>query len=168
MEEVASVNKQISDGAESLTKTLSGSNNSASEGSMPVLYTAQSKAKKSTSKNYSVPVDVDTAASRLQRYYKFITNEELNTMMNSHNTDRKVAAGAIEESHPVWSANPGGYYKMGSDWGDDDHLELEVEKNGSGSRLYITYSSPDPKHLTDDFLSPLYLKVKGVAEGTIR
>jgi len=170
MEEIASVNKQISDGAESLTNTLRGSSSSSpdSSGGMPTLYAAQPKAKKDTSKNYNIPVDVDTAAARLRRYYKFMTDEELNTMRNSQNTDRKVVAGAIEEAHPVWAATPGSYYKMGNDWGDEDHLELEVEKNGSGSRLYITYSSPDPKHLTEDFLLPLYVKVKNVAEGKVR
>lgn len=168
MDELASVNKQISDGAESLTNTLRGSSDSSSEGRMPTLYTKQQKSKKSTARNYNIPVDVDTAAARLRRYYKFMTTEELTSMRNSDNTDRKVAASAIEEAHPVWSASPGSYYKMGSDWGDEDHLELEVEKNGSGSRLYITYSSPDPNHLTESFLSPLYTKVKNVAEGTVR
>lgn len=168
MEEIASVNKQISDGAESLTNTLRGNSDSSSNGGMPVLAPKQQKTKKNTSKNYEVSVDVDTAAARLRRYYKFMTTEELTSMRNSDNTDRKVAASAIEEAHPVWSASPGSYYKMGSDWGDEDHLELEVEKNGSGSHLYITYSSPDPNHLTENFLSPLYIKVKNVAEGSVR
>jgi hypothetical protein len=29
---------------------------------------------------------------------------------------------------------------MGSDWNDNDHLDVEIEKTG-GSKLYITYSS---------------------------
>jgi hypothetical protein len=168
MEEISSVNRQISDGAESLTNTLRGNSNSTSDGSMPVLAPAQQKAKKPTSKNYDVPVDVDTAAARLRRYYKFMTTEELNSIKNREDTSSAWVAGAIEDGHPVWSATAGSYYKMGSDWGDEDHLELEVEKNGAGSRLYITYSSPDPKHLTGDFLAPLYTKVKNVAEGTVR
>jgi hypothetical protein len=169
MEEIASVNKQISDGAESLTNTLRGSSSSSeTSGRMPTLYAAQPKTKKDTSKNYDIPVDVDTAAARLRRYYKFMTTEELNSVRNSKNSSRRWVASAMEEEHPVWAATPGSYYKMGNDWGEEDHLEIEVEKNGSGSRLYITYSSPDPKHLTEDFLSPLYVKVKNVAEGKIR
>jgi hypothetical protein len=168
MEEIASVNKQISDGAESLTNTLRGSSDSSSDEGMPTLHPKQQKAKKSTSKNYDIPVDVDTAAARLRRYYKFMTTEELNSIKNREDTSSGWVAGAIEDGHPVWSATAGSYYKMGNDWGDEEHLELEVEKNGPGSRLYITYSSPDPKHLTESFLSPLYTKVKNVAEGTVR
>lgn len=170
MEEIASVNKQISDGAESLTNTLRGNSSSSSDasGGMPFMAKAQPKAKKDTSKNYEIPVDVDTAAARLRRYYKFMTTEELNSIKNREDTSSGWVAGAIEDGHPVWAATPGSYYKMGNDWGEEDHLELEVEKNGSGSRLYITYSSPDPKHLTEDFLSPLYVKVKNVAEGKVR
>lgn len=168
MEEIASVNKQISDGAESLTNTLRGNSGSSSDGGMPFMVQAQPKAKKSTSKNYDIPVDVDTAAARLRRYYKFMTTEELNSVKNREDSSGKWIAGAMEGEHPVWSATPGSYYKMGSDWSDEDHLELEVEKNGSGSRLYITYSSPEPKHLTGDFLAPLYIRVKNVAEGVVR
>lgn len=168
MEEITSINKQISDGAQSLTNTLRGGNDSADSGGMPFMAAAQPKEKKTASKNYGIPVDVDTAAARLRRYYKFMTTEELNNIRNSQNSSRRWVASAMEEEHPVWAATPGSYYKMGNDWADNEHLELELEKNGSGSRLYITYSSPNPNHLTENYLTPLYEKVKGVAEGTVR
>jgi hypothetical protein len=168
MEEIASVNKQISDGASSLTKTLSGSDNSSSDGGMPHLVPGQQLAKQSTSKNYDIPVDVDTAAARIQRYYKFTTTEELENLRNSHDSSKKVVASAIEEEHPVWSVTPGSYYKMGSDWEDESHVDIEVEKNVAGSKLYITYSSSNPRNLTSEYLEPLYVKIKRIAEGTIR
>lgn len=61
---------------------------------------------------------------------------------------------------------PGSYYKMGSDWGDyDDHLTIELEKNGSGSRLFITYSSSSQKRLASSGLQDLMKNIKSSAEG---
>ena len=57
---------------------------------------------------------------------------------------------------------------MGNDWMSRDHLEIELEKHGIGSRMYITYSSPDRKHLTTEYLSSLFAKIKSVAEGKIK
>lgn len=61
------------------------------------------------------------------------------------------------------------YYKMGSDWGNyGDHLNIEIEKNGSGSRLYITYSTPSQKRLESNDLQLLMKDIKQVAEGQLR
>lgn len=47
------------------------------------------------------------------------------------NTNSAWAASAITGNGQEWAAMPGSYYKMGSDWGDqDDHLTIEVEKMG--------------------------------------
>jgi hypothetical protein len=56
---------------------------------------------------------------------------------------------------------------MGHDWNDYDRLVVELEKNGTGSRLYITYSSPSKKRLESNELKDLMLQIKQVAEGEI-
>ncbi|HIH8985288.1 TPA: hypothetical protein ACYUTL_005089, partial [Serratia marcescens] len=66
---------------------------------------------------------------------------------------------------PVWSANRGSYYKMGQEWKGNDRLELEVVKSGAGSRLKVTYSSPDASHLTDAYLGRLMTQLQQVAKG---
>lgn len=78
-------------------------------------------------------------------------------------------ASSITENGQEWEAMPGSYYKMGSDWGDqDDHLTIEIEKNGVGSKLYITYKSASQKRLASDSLQQLMKNIKGVTEGTKR
>ncbi|EMG7991355.1 hypothetical protein ACRRCN_004670, partial [Escherichia coli] len=76
----------------------------------------------------------------------------------------------IDNGH-IWDAMPGSYYKMGGNWRKssfDDHLTIEVEKNGKGSRVYITYASASQAHLQASSLEPLFKRVKDVAEGKVR
>ncbi|EFJ3233831.1 TPA: hypothetical protein ACH9P9_005654, partial [Escherichia coli] len=118
-----------------------------------------------------VPVDVDTAAGRLKRYYKFYSNDEVNAIRNNGTTDGKWQASAIIDNGHIWDAMPGSYYKMGGNWRKgsfDDHLTIEVEKNGKGSRVYITYASASQAHLQASSLEPLFKRVKDVAEGKVR
>lgn len=78
-----------------------------------------------------VPVDVDTAAGRLKRYYKFYSNDEVNAIRNNGTTDGKWQASAIIDNGHIWDAMPGSYYKMGGNWRKgsfDDHLTIEVER----------------------------------------
>lgn len=63
---------------------------------------------------------------------------------------------------------PGSYYKMGQNRDDYDHLTIEVEKNGAGSKLYITFKSPSDKRLNSESLRKLMSNIKDVAEGKIR
>ncbi|MBW6608147.1 hypothetical protein KXT90_24525, partial [Salmonella enterica subsp. enterica serovar Weltevreden] len=99
-------------------------------------------------------------------YYKFMTTDELNSIKNRESTSARLAAAAIEEQRPEWSASAGSYYKMGRNWGEGkDHITLEVETNGVGSRVYIQFFSSNPQHLTEAYLGNLYTQVKGVAEG---
>lgn len=60
----AAINKQVSDIAANLTKTLGG-NSSGESGGMPLMSPAGQQALQSVDKTFSVPVDVDTAAARL-------------------------------------------------------------------------------------------------------
>ena len=71
----AAINKQVSDTAANLKKTLGG-NDSGESGGMPLMSPAGQQAMKSVDKTFSVPVDVDTAAARLKRHYKFISTQE--------------------------------------------------------------------------------------------
>ncbi|EFT7152232.1 hypothetical protein HVD32_004515 [Salmonella enterica] len=167
MEEFSAANKKVSDGASNIMNTLRGSSGSSDSG-MPHLSPSQPSKKESSSNKYDLPVDVDTAAARLKRHYQFISNEEVDSIKKK-NTNGAWVASAITGNGQEWEAMPGSYYKMGSDWGDqDDHLTIEVEKNGAGSRLYITYSSSSQKRLASDSLQQLMKNIKDVAEGTKR
>ena len=165
MDELSSVNKKISD----FGSSIAGNQSSQNESGMPKLAPKVEASQDSTSKDLSIPVDVDTAAARLRRYYKFMTTDELNSIKNRESTSARLAAAAIEEQRPEWSTSAGSYYKMGRNWGEGkDHITLEVEKNGVGSRVYIQFFSSNPQHLTEDYLGNLYTQVKGVAEGKVR
>lgn len=80
VDEIASVNKQISDGAFALTGALRGNSSSTDSNGMPFLAQAQKPATKSSTQEYSVPVDIDTAAARLKRYYQFVSNDEVDAI----------------------------------------------------------------------------------------
>ncbi|MCX8966317.1 hypothetical protein EHW66_15385 [Erwinia psidii] len=165
MDDIKSVNQKVSDGASSITKMIKGENNNSD---MPYMQPAQQQKKQTKQQDYNISVDVDTAAARIKRHYKFISNDEVDAIRKK-DTRGEWVAGAITNANPVWDAMPGSYYKMGSDWGDyGDHLTIEIEKNGSGSRLYITYGSPSQKRLESDDLLLLMRDIKQVAEGQLR
>lgn len=167
MEEISVANKKVSDGASNIMNTLRGSGGST-DNEMPRLSPSQPLKKDSSSNKYDLPVDVDTAAARLKRYYQFVSNDEINAV-RKNKVDGDLVASAMIEEGLEWEATSGSYYKMGSDWGgQDDHLTIELEKNGPGSRLYITYSSSSPKRLASDSLQQLMKNIKDVAEGTKR
>lgn len=167
MEDISAANKKVSDGASGIMNTLRGSSGSTDNG-MPRLSPSQSSKKESSSNKYDLPVDVDTAAARLKRYYQFISNEEVDSIKKK-NTNGAWVASAITGNGQEWEAMPGSYYKMGSVWGNqDDHLTIEVEKNGAGSRLYIIYRSSSKKILASDSLQQLMQNIKAVAEGEVR
>ena len=94
----------------------------------------------SVDKTFSVPVDVDTAAARLKRHYKFISTQELEALRQAAN-DGDWKAAAEDDAHPVWDAMPGSYYKMGSDWNERDHRISKSRKTGpaAGSMLSIAH-----------------------------
>lgn len=83
----------------------------------------------------------------------------------SSSNDGAWKAAAEDDAHPVWEAIPGSYYKMGSDWNDNDHLDVEIEKNGSGSKLYITYSSASAERLSGSGVQKLMKEIHSVAIG---
>ncbi|ADE63236.1 hypothetical protein GC330_00360 [Yersinia pestis] len=165
LNDIKSINQKVSDGASSITKVMNGEGNNSD---MPYMQPARQQKKESKSQDYSIPVDVDTAAARIKRHYKFISNEEVEAIRKK-DTRGGWVTGAITDANQVWDAMPGSYYKMGSDWGNyGDHLNIEIEKNGSGSRLYITYSTPSQKRLESNDLQLLMKDIKQVAEGQLR
>ena len=153
----SAINQKISDTAESLTQTFKN-------GGMPLLTPASNGPMESTNKTYSIPVDVDTAAARLKRHYQFISAQELASLRSSAN-DGAWKAETIDGTHPVWDSQPGSYYKMGSDWNENDHLDIEVEKNGSGSKLFITYRSASSQRLAGKGVQTLMSDIRAVASG---
>jgi hypothetical protein len=165
--DLVALNRNISDGAESITQTLRRSGADTGDG-MPWLSPAQPAARQSVARKYALTTDVDTAAARLRRHYDFVTTEELNNLRNSSNDQGTWAASAVEDQHPVWEATPGSFYRMGSDWGGRDHLELTLEKNGAGSQMYITYASPKPSHLSGSDYEKMMGIFRKVAQGEMQ
>lgn len=135
----AAINKQVSDTAANLTKTLGG-NSSGESGGMPLMSPAGQQAMQSVDKTFSVPVDVDTAAARLKRHYKFISTQELESMRQAAN-DGDWKAAAEDDAHPVWDAMPGSYYKMGPTGTDVITWISKSKKTGpaAGSMLSIAH-----------------------------
>lgn len=167
MEEFSAANKKVSDGASDIMNTLRGNSGSTDIG-MPHLSPSQPSKKESSSNKYDLPVDVDTAAARLKRHYQFSSNEEVDSIKKK-NVNGTWIASAITGNGQEWDAMPGSYYKMGRNWGDGkDHITLEVEKNGVGSRIYIQFLSSNPQHLTESYLGDLFAQIKNVAEGNVR
>lgn len=150
----AAINKQVSDTAANLTKTLGG-NDSGESGGMPLMSPAGQQAMQSVDKTFSVPVDVDTAAARLKRHYKFISTQELEALRQAAN-DGDWKAAAEDDAHPVWDAMPGSYYKMGSDWNGRDHGYRNREKRVRQqalcclSLIIITASGRVRRHEADE------------------
>lgn len=113
----------------------------------------------------TVPVDVDTAAARLKRYYRFTSDQEISALRSKGTTSGKWVATAMAQNSD-WSSQPGAYYRMGRVWGDDDYLTIEVMKNGAKSDITTTFGSAIPEHLDDKYLAKLREQIVDVALGT--
>lgn len=162
MSDVTAWNQKISDAAQSIA---SGSGASSDSGGMPWMTRASATGpRQDVQHTYVLPVDVDTAAARLKSHYQFISTDELESL-RKRDQYGDWSAGAIDEARPEWAAQKGSYYKMGQEWKDNDRLMLEVEKSGAGSRLKVTYSSPDSTHLTDAYLRRLMTQLQQVVKG---
>ncbi|MBU9822980.1 hypothetical protein J1782_24105 [Rahnella sp. BCC 1045] len=118
-------------------------------------------------KTLIVRADVDTAAVRLKRYYHFTSSDEIAAAGNSGKGNSGWVASAMSEGTD-WSAQPGSYYRMSRVWGKDDHLTLEVSREGGSSQVIATYRSTDPTHLKEAWTKKLWGQIGPVAEGTIR
>ncbi|MFO6426144.1 hypothetical protein ACLBOM_08245 [Escherichia coli] len=144
---------------------MRGNSSSTDSNGMPFLAQAQKPATKSSTQEYSVPVDIHTAAARLKRYYQFVSNDEVDAIRKKDRNGSWVA-GAITDANQEWEAMPGSYYKMGNDWNEYDHLTIELEKMEQGVN-YTLHSNPhSDKRLNSEELKKLMLNIKGVAEGT--
>ncbi|AHG20625.1 hypothetical protein Z042_14100 [Chania multitudinisentens RB-25] len=168
--DVAELNKKVSDMSYSLL-SVGKKTDSNDSGGLPTLSANRIVVDKKMAKEVEVPVDVDTAAARVKRYYKFTSSDEINRLNSGSNSNRWAAA-AITDGAYAWDAQPGAYYKMGRDWGADEGIEdnilIELEKNGAGSRLYITFRSSDASHVTEAYTGNLFAQIKQVAEGKVR
>lgn len=168
--DVATLNKKVSDISYDLLSL--GKKSDANEGSgLPVLSKNSPVADKKIARELEVPVDVDTAAARVKRYYNFTSSDVINTL-NNQGIDGKVKAAAITQGGYAWDAQPGSYYKMGRDWGagegTEDNILIELEKNGTGSRMYIMFRSSEASHVTEAYTGKLFAEIKQVAEGKVR
>lgn len=168
--DVATLNKKVSDISYNLLSL--GKKSDANVGSdLPVLSKNSPVVDKEIARELEVPVDVDTAAARVKRYYNFTSSDVINTL-NSQGIDGKVKAAAITQGGYAWDAQPGSYYKMGRDWGagegTEDNILIELEKNGTGSRMYIMFRSSEASHVTEAYTGKLFAEIKQVAEGKVR
>lgn len=168
--DVAELNKKVSDMSYGLL-SLGKKTDSNESGGLPAMSTNSPIIDKKTARELEVPVDVDTAAARVKRYYNFTSSDVINTL-NSQGLEGKMKAAAITQGGYAWDAQPGAYYKMGRDWGADeggeDNILIELEKNGAGSRMYITFRSSEASHVTEAYTGKLFAEVKQVAEGKVR
>jgi hypothetical protein len=166
--DIAQWNKKVSDMSYELMGKKTGSNN---DGGLPTLSANNPVVNQKAARDFVVPVDVDTAAARVKRYYNFISSDVVNTL-KGQGLDGGVKAASITQGGYVWDVQPGAYYKMGRNWGADEGIEdnilVELEKNGAGSRLYITFRSSDASHVTEAYTGKLFNQIKQVAEGKVR
>lgn len=148
-------NQKVSDFSSQVSKTMTGGRQVRSEKTTEI----------------TVPVDIDTAASRLRRYYGFSdVNAKIAALQHGTESDKWVALAIAEEGH-TFESTPGSYYKFGHKLGENeprDEVILELEKNGAGTRLYITYHSSFSRHLTDEYVNPLFNQMRDVASGKLR
>lgn len=119
------------------------------------------------SKTLTVKTDIDAAAIRLKRYYRFTSTDEITAAGNSGKGNSGWVASAMAEGTD-WSAQPGSDYRMSRIWGKADHLTLEVSREGSHSQVIATYRSTDPAHLKDAWTKKLWAQIGPVAEGKVR
>ena len=135
--------------------------------SAPTASTGKSPEWGEVSKTLTVRADVDTAAARLKRYYRFTSSDEITAAGNSGKGNSGWVASAMSDGTD-WSAQTGSYYRMSRVWGKADHLTFEVSREGGGSQVIATYRSTDPTHLKDAWTKKLWGQIGPVAEGTIR
>lgn len=164
---VASVNSAINQ----ISGGIFSVGSAPAESDPAVLSKGVPQASHKIAQEYRVPVDVDTATARVKRYYRFISAEEVAQLRNKGTQSGEWTAASAADGAWVWDGQPGSYYKMGRDWGSEntgDSVQVELEENGSGSRLYITFRSGQASHVTAAYTTRLFENMKGVAEGTIR
>lgn len=168
--DVAELNKKVSDMSYGLL-SLGKKADSHERGGLPAMSTNSPVIDKKTAREFEVPVDVDTAAARVKRYYHFTSSDVVNTL-KGQGLEGGMKAAAITQGGYAWDAQPGAYYKMGRDWGADEGIEdtilIELEKNGAGSRMYITFRSSEASHVTEAYTGQLFAQIKQVAEGNVR
>ncbi|WP_034947632.1 hypothetical protein [Erwinia oleae] len=168
--EVAEWNKKVSDMSYGLL-SMGKKTDAGDSGGLPTLSKNAPVVNQKTARDFEVPVDVDTAAARVKRYYNFISSDVVNTL-KGQGLEGGMKAAAITQGGYAWDAQPGAYYKMGRDWGADEGIEdnilIELEKNGAGSRMYITFRSSEASHVSEDYVGKLFTQIKQVAEGKIR
>ncbi|WP_432735159.1 hypothetical protein [Cronobacter sakazakii] len=107
-----------------------------------------------------VPVDVDTAANRLKKYYKFPSTEEVAI------ATRLGIPGAIS-SGVEWSSVPGKYYRMGRTWNETDHLTIRMQKVGTQTEIVTTYMTYNVKNVSSGELKKLWDEINDVATNEI-
>ncbi|MFF0901178.1 hypothetical protein [Proteus mirabilis] len=154
-QEIAEWNQKISNFDHQVSNTMTGGK--------------QERSKKVT--DMTIPVDIDTVASRLRRYYGFTdVNAQIAALQRGTVNDKWVAEAITAEGH-TFEATPGSYYKFGRKLGNNtpqDEVILELEKNGTGTLVYVVYHSSFSGHLTDDYVGPLFKQIRDVASGKIR
>lgn len=164
--DIAAVNQKISDMSAGLVSV--GKSDSGQQG-----YGVYSKGTKYATEvvdqQYVVPVNIDTVAARLKKYYSFKSTEEVQAL-RSKGTSGSIKASAITEDGYEWYAQPGTHYVMGSAWGipPENQLKIELINENSKTNMTLIYRSADPSIKTDPSITRLFQQVKSVAEGKIR
>lgn len=116
---------------------------------------------------FTVKTDVDTAALRLKRYYKFTTDSEIAAAHNSGQGNAGWMASAMGEGTD-WAAQPGAWYRMRRNWAANDILTIEVSHEGTTSQITATYRSANPDHLAEKWTAHLRQQIPEVATGALQ
>lgn len=114
-----------------------------------------------------VPVDIDTAAARLKRYYNFTSDSEIVAARNGGKGNSGWVASAMAEG-TEWDAQPGAHYRMSRNWAVTDRLTLELTRSGAHTVISGTYRSQDKKHLEINWTKNLVEQIPMVALGKTR
>jgi len=109
-----------------------------------------------------VPVDIDTAAARLKRYYNFTSDSEIVAARNGGKGNAGWVASAMAEG-TEWDAQPGAHYRMSRNWAVKDRLILELTRSGNHTIISGIYRSQDEKHLEVNWTKNLINQVQLVA-----
>ena len=162
--EMAEVNKKISDFSAGLVSVGNGeddSNGTRIYGSGNVYLTEKKTIE------YSIPVNIDTAAVRLKKHFNILATDEVEQIKKKNS----LSAQAISENGNEWYAQPGIHYKLGKGGfgtGGHNRLQIELTRENGRTLMALTYRSPSKEIHTDPNVLSLFAEAKSVAEGKTR
>ncbi|HEY3589438.1 MAG TPA: hypothetical protein VGL07_05030 [Buttiauxella sp.] len=119
------------------------------------------------SQTFTVHADVDTAATRLKRYFRFKSDDKITAEKNSGRGNSGWVASVMAEG-TGWNSQTESYYRVSRIWGKTDHITRGVSHEGNSCHVTATYRLEDPSHLKAAWTEKLWAQISPMAEGKIR